>query len=219
MSKIAPDVRQLSALHAQLGLLEQMLKPVVGGGGPAPTHPNPQRGLPPQQQAAMLEQMLAGVDPQRAGHIRALMAVASRPNVNPQDMEAAVGPLLATLGPQDQGTVRMMLSMMHNQQAAAQPSNLPALPEVQAPPAMLSMSPEVQLALTTATSRAAIALEEARRVAAELVSLKDTQTQTTAAMLQQTNVMRDLLKMLKMQTPEASVEEVEEPVPQDTAVV
>lgn len=220
MPKIAPDARQLTALTAQLGLLEQMLKPVVGGqsphgaaatGQPPPSNvvPMPQRGPPPQQ-AAMVEQMLAGVDPARAGQIRALMSVASRPNVTPQDMETAVGPLLATLAPQDQGTVRMMLSMMQQNQApgSAVQAPPPALPP--APPVM-SVPPEIQQALDTATARAATALEEARRVAAELVSIKDTQNQTAAAMFQQTQVMRDLLNMLKAQVPEAAVEEVEDP--------
>lgn len=223
MTRIAPDARQLGALQAQLGLLEQMLKPVMGGGAPGPTAaapnnvvPMPQRGPPPQQ-TAMLEQMLAGVDPQRAAHVRSLMAVASKPNVSPQEMETAVAPLLATLAPQDQGTVRMMLSMMQQNpvqgaavtQALVQQQTTPT-----AAPLPAGVSPEVQQALDAVTARAATALEEARRVAAELVSLKDTQNQTAAAMFQQTQVMKDLLKMLKAQVPEATgVEVLEEDHP------
>lgn len=216
MTRIAPDARQLGALQAQLGLLEQMLKPVMGGApatAPAPSNvvPMPQRGPPPQQ-AAMLEQMLAGVDPQRAAHVRSLMSVASKPNVSPQEMETAVAPLLATLSPQDQGTVRMMLSMMQQSpmQGAAVTQALVQQQQANptAAPVVAGISPEVQQALDAVTARAATALEEARRVAAELVSLKDTQNQTAAAMFQQTQVMKDLLRMLKAQVPEATGVEV-----------
>ena len=225
MPRIAPDARQLSALHAQLGLLEQMLKPVVAGTHPPPSNvvQMPQRGPTPQQQAMqtqMLEQMLAGMDGQRATQIRALMTVAAKPNVSPQEMEAAVAPLLVQLSAQDQGTVRMMLSMMqqqgHSAGAAGQPSS--ALPATQPPG--VTMTAEMQNALETVTARAATALEEARRVAAELVSLKDTQNQTAAAMFQQTQVMRDMLEMLRANAPEATQESADEPssAPQDAPV-
>jgi len=162
----------------------------------------------------MLESMLGGLDPQRAAHIRSLMAVSSRPNVTPQEMEAAVGPLMAQLSPQDQGTVRMMMSMMQQQghQAGGQPQ--PAMAVAAPTPPPYALPAEVQQMLDTSNARAVTALEEARRVAADLVSIKDTQNQTTAAMHQQTLVMRDLLNMLKSQQTEA-VDDVDESVKEE----
>lgn len=221
-----PDVRQITALQAQLGVLEQMLRPVLGGqpaAAPNNVVPMPARPTTAPQQTAMQQQMmdnmLAAVDPQRAGQIRALMTVANKPNVSSQEMDAAVAPLIGQLAPQDQSTVRMMLSMMQQQQPVQQPTQVatsaPALPAPVVP--AYTLPPDVQQTLDQVTARAATALEEARRVAAELVALKDTQSQTAAAMYQQTQVMRDMLQMLKTPAPESPADDAEEHQPQDAA--
>ena len=184
MAKYSPDPRQLQALHSQLNMLENMLRP--SGHQPPPNNvvPMPQRQAPqnPMQQQ-MLENMLGGMDPQRAAQIRALMTVASRPNVAPHEMEAAVGPLMGHLAPQDQATVRMMMSMMNQGQQTPQ-APMPAAPAPTPAPHSVTVPSDMQQMLDAANSRAATALEEARRVAAELVNLKDAQNQTTAAMHQ-----------------------------------
>lgn len=215
MTRIAPDARQLSALHAQLGLLEQMLKPVVSAPNNVVPMPQPQRA-PPAMQNQLMEQMLIGMDPQRGAQVRALMAVANKPNVSHPEMEAAVAPLLSQLSAQDQSTVRMMLTMM--QRGGGQPPSTQQQPA--APPAPPVMTQEMQNAFETISARAATALEEVRRVAAELVTLKDTQNQTAAAMFQQTQVMREMLNMMRGQPSSAPDEPADEPVSphQDAAV-
>lgn len=216
MTKMQPDARQLASLQAQLGILEQMLRPVMAGQqGSTPVNGTSARP-PPQNamQQQLLESMLGGVDPQRAAQIRGLMAVANKPNVGPHEMETAIAPLMAQLAPQDQATVRMMVSMMQQQPpATGTPEPLPQTSAVV--PAPQPTAPDVQHMFDLANARAATALEEARRVAAELVAIKDTQNQVAAAMYQQTQVMRDMLKMLKTPTPEATVDEVDPPTPQN----
>jgi hypothetical protein len=214
MSKMQPDARQLASLQAQLGILEQMLRPVVGGPQGTPPINGPAARPPPQNamQQQLMENMLGGVDPQRAAQIRSLMAVANKPNVGPLEMETAIAPLMAELAPQDQATVRMMVSMMQQPPTMAATSELPPqTTAVVAAPQPAAVTPDVQHMFDLANARAAAALEEARRVAAELVAIKDTQNQVAAAMYQQTQVMRDMIKMLKTPTPEPAVDEVEPP--------
>lgn len=212
----SPDARQLTALQAQLGVLEDMLR-VLGGGGKVPNNvvPMPVRQNPMQQQ--MMENMLAGVDPQRGSQIRALMAVAQKPSVSQQEMDAAVAPLLGQLTPADQATVRMMLSMMQQQQQPPQAQAATPAAALALPAPAVTQPPDLQQMLDQVTARAATALEESRRVAAELVVLKDTQNQTAAAMHQQTQVMRDLLQMLKVSPSPAADPPVTDDGVQDAA--